>query len=185
MPASGELGLDHFADAVREEFLDECVIRGEAHQWAGAGHKLHGDPVRRAQAVDELRRRRQDVAAVALVNVALVDDEKNQAAGLEALVRAELRAFRIDAIVRAPQIDEFRGREAPRLAVDFENEVFGLEIVDGFAVLVDGGDIDRDQIDAGLEGRLLRCGRDDSGGRRDCRNRHPSHGAIVGDCPQT
>ena len=54
------------------------------------------------------------------------------------------------------ELDEFRRDDAPRLAVDRDLELVRPQARDRVALLVHDGDVDRDELDAGLEDGLLR-----------------------------
>ena len=139
------------------------MIGGEVDVLAGPGNGDHGRTILRGERVDELLRAVHHLPAGARPDVALVDQDHEQAPARCALdVRGGIR-FVGDADLgatadHAERIGQPRmlGRHhLPAIAVDLHLEVGRREIGDLAAVAVNRRYVDGEELDAGAEDRLL------------------------------
>ena len=123
------------------------------------------DRVRRCQPVDETCGGVEDRLLVTLGDALEIGHQDDDATGDGARVRGD-RDRRIALHGAGPVIRSVEVREgnAPLGAVDPHHEVFGPQIADGPAVLVDHPDVEANQLDAAAERRLLLDDEADQGG---------------------
>ena len=134
------------------------VIVGERHLDAGLGKRDKRHAVGRTEAIEELRRRRQQRPCAPEPDVALIDrDDDLPAVGwlevggvqrLEGIGRFPPRGFDVD-------LQVLGGHDPPRLAVNLDDEIGRQEVLDRHSLGVDHGDVDRNHVDAGAEGGTL------------------------------
>ena len=152
----------------RDRFLQAPAIGGKRRRRRAARSEAdHGDAVGRLQMIDEPVDGAPDGDSAAESDVRLIDDEHDQPAPRRMFVgRIAGRKRRRIRSGRRHERNPFGAHDAPRPAVDLDDEVLGPQIGHRAALSVHDTHVDRGELDARLEDRRLSRR---LGGERRCR----------------
>ena len=146
------------ADHAADRPLHALAIGGERRRRRADAEPGHRHAVGGRQPIDERVRRFGNRHRAAEPDVRLIDADDDQAAAGRAVVRAVAfrRRRRGRGRFRRAQRNPLGRDDAPRAAVDADDEVGGREVGDRLPVVVHDGDVDRGDFDRGLEARFRR-----------------------------
>ncbi len=155
------------ADDLRGGRAGGRVVARRGHRRPRPGKRDEPDAILGLEAIDESAGRFHGAARVEIPEAALIDGQEDEPSigsrRRDPLVRAERRddGPRLDRLrrgwsVERRELHELGRDDPPRLPVDGDLELLRPQVRDRVPVLVHDGDINRDELDAGLEDGLLR-----------------------------